>query len=47
MYGLSATRKNTRNNSFSVNKMKKDKIGKSLLIEFSSNLASQPFFGKE
>ena len=43
MYDLTATRKNTRNNSFSVSKLKKDKIGKSLLIEFLSNLASQTF----
>ena len=47
MYGLTATRKNTRNNSFSVSKIKKDKIGKPLLIEFLSNIASQTFFGKD
>ena len=36
MYGLTATRKNTRNNSFSVSKMKKDKIGKSLYHNYTN-----------
>ena len=46
MYGLTSTRKNTRNKSFFIGKMKKDKIGKSLLIDFLPNLASQIFFWK-
>ena len=36
MYGLTATGKNTRNNSFSISKIKEDKECKSLLIEFFS-----------
>ena len=36
MYGLTVTRKNTRNNSFSVSKMKKDKIGKSLYHNYTN-----------
>ena len=34
MYGLTATRKNTRNNSFSVSKMKKDKFASHYSLSF-------------